>query len=116
MEEIILWISSFAVFSKVGLPAITEIIFTKIKEPKTSLWKSIWSWIIPITLTYVVWFIGKYYGIGFMVDYVVWWAPLIYGSVAAGLSNFSWMNIPWVKQFILNLLGKMPKEKQKNEE
>ena len=112
LTEITLWISTFILFATTGLPAITEFIYQQIAEPQTKFWKSFWSWLIPIILIYVVWFVGLQFGEGFLVDITLWWVPAIYGATAAAFSNFSWMNIPWIKEFVLKLLELLPKRKE----
>ena len=107
--EILVWIGSFWVFATVGVPTIIEFIYKKIASPKTKLWKSIWSWVIPIILTYIVWVAGFEFGIGFLVEYSVWWVPAIIGSFAAGIANYGWNNIPWIKELITQLIKLLPK-------
>lgn len=114
--DIIIWISGFWMFASVGIPAIIEFIFEKVKKPETSLWKSIWSWLIPILLTYGVWVAGIFFDIGFLVGYEIWWVPLIIGGFAALISNYAWMNVPWIKKAIIEIIALLPKTKTiKNE-
>lgn len=110
--DLLIWISTFWTFATVGVPTIIEFVFEKIKEPATSLWKSIWSWIIPITITYGVWAVGAFFNIGFLAGYEVWWVPAVIGGFAAGIANYSWENIPWVKEGITYIIGLLPKTKK----
>lgn len=111
--ELLTWVSSFWAFATLGVPAITEFIYEKIKEPETKLWKSIWSWLIPIILTYLVWVAGILFDIGFLIDYEIWWVPGVMGSIAAALSNYSWENIPWIKDAVIYVISLLPKKKTK---
>ncbi len=106
--DVLIWISGFWMFASIGVPAIIEFIYKKIKEPQTSLWKSIWSWLIPIILTYGIWFAGKFFEIGFLVGYEVWWVPLIMGGLAGLVSNYAWMNVPWIKEAIIQIIALLP--------
>ena len=112
MEEIIIIIGSFWSFSTIAVPFVIELIYEKIAEPQTKLWKSIWSWVIPIALTYVLWLVGIYFEIGYLVEYTVWWTPAIFGAISAGISNYGWNNIPWVKQMIIYIISLLPKFKK----
>jgi len=109
--NLLTWISTFWIFASVGVPAIIEFIYEKIKEPTTELWSSIWSWIIPIILTYGVWIVGLIFNIGFLSGYEVWWTPAVIGGFAAGISNYSWENIPWIKEAIKKIIDLLPKKK-----
>ena len=110
--QVMLWISTFVVFATTGLPVITEFIYQQIAEPQTKFWKSFWSWLIPIILMYAVWLVGIWFEIGFLTDVTLWWVPAVYGATAGAFSNFSWMNIPWVKEFVLRLLSELPRGKE----
>lgn len=110
--DLLIWISTFWMFATVGVPAIIEFIYEKIKEPATKLWKSIWSWVIPIAATYGVWVVGLVFNVGFLAGYEVWWVPGVIGGFAAGISNYSWENIPWLKEAITNLIALLPKTKK----
>jgi len=110
----ILWLTSFIAFSTAGLPFIIEFIFKKIKEPETKLWKSIWSWIIAIGATYVVWLIGIFFDFGFLVGYDLWWIPLIFGVFGSLFANYGWNNVPWIKNFIMEIIKLLPKTKKED--
>lgn len=111
MSDLIYKISTFLLFSSVAVPFIIEFIFLKIKEPQTTLWRSIWSWIIPIVASYAVWGVGMIFEVGFLVGVEEIWVPLIYGAVAAMFSNFAWTNICWIKEFIYQILERLPGRK-----
>lgn len=111
MTDVFIWISSFWMYSTVGVPAIIEFVYEKIKKPSTKLWKSIWSWVIPITATYIVWLVGLFYGIGFLSVYEAWWIPMLLGGFSAAISNYSWENIPWLKEAITNIIKLLPTKK-----
>jgi len=113
--EILVWIGSFWLFATVGIPTIIEFIYQKIAAPKTSVWKSLWSWIIPIGLTYVVWAVGILFEMGFLVGYEVWWVPGIMGALAAGIANYGWNNIPWMKEAIIYVISLLPKTREVEE-
>lgn len=113
--DVLIWISAFWMFASVGVPTIIEFIYEKIASPETKLWKSIWSWLIPIILTYGVWVAGKWFSVGFLVGYEVWWVPAIIGGLAAAVSNYSWTNIPWIKEAILQLIALLPKTRETEE-
>ncbi len=114
-SEILLWLSGFWALATVGIPFIIEFIYEKIAEPKTSLWKSIWSWILPIAGFYAAWVVGMWYEIGFLAEYEVWWVPGIMGATAAAISNFGWNNIPWLKTAIIELIKLLPKTRKKED-
>lgn len=111
-ETVLLWTSGFVVFSTVAVPTITEFIYEKIKKPTTKFWRSVWSWVIPISLTYVVWGIGRLFDVGFLADVLIWWVPFIFGAAAATISNYSWANIPWIKETIIAILDWLPKRSE----
>ena len=107
--DVMLWISSFWLLATIGIPFIIEFIYENIAKPKTSLWKSIWSWVIPITGFYIAWAAGQIGDIGFLAAYEVWWAPAIMGALAAGIANYGWDNIGWVKTVIKEIIKRIPK-------
>jgi hypothetical protein len=114
--EILLWLSSFWTLATVGIPFVIEFIYKKIVEPQTSLWKSIWSWAIPIIGFYVAWIVGTQFDIGFLAEYELWWTPAIMGAFAAAISNYGWNNIPWIKTAIINIIDLLPKTKKVEED
>lgn len=115
MENLELWLTSFIAFSTIGMPFIIEFVFTKIHEPSSSTLKSIWSWLIPVILAYVVWGAGVWFDVGFLAEYETWYAPLGYGVASGFFANLGWENVPWLKTAILHVLGMIPKTKEEEE-
>lgn len=113
---ILLWVSSFWLFATTAIPFIIEFIYEKIAKPQTKLWKSIWSWIIPIALFYVAWIVGTQFDIGFLAEYEVWWSVGVMGAIAAAISNFGWNNIEWLKTLIFKIIEYLPKFKEEPKE
>ena len=110
--EILLWLSGFWALATVGIPFIIEFIYEKITIPETSLWKSIWSWVIPIIGFYIAWIVGQQFDIGFLAEYDLWWTPAIMGALAAAIGNYGWNNIPWLKAAIIEIIKLLPKAKK----
>lgn len=113
--DVMLWLSSFWLLATIGIPFITEFIYENIAKPKTSLWKSIWSWLIPIAGFYVAWAAGQITDIGFLAEYDVWWSPAIMGALAAAISNYGWENVGWIKTAIKEIIKRIPKTYQEEE-
>lgn len=109
--EILNWIGGFWAFSSIGVPAIIEFIFTKIKEPATKTWKSIWSWAIPIILVYILWALGGLFGAGFLIGYELWWSVGLIGAFSALVANVTWTSTPWIKEAIIQIIALLPKFK-----
>ncbi len=111
-SEVLIWLASFWALATIGIPFVIEFIYEKIAKPKTSLWKSIWSWTIPILGFYVAWFAGKLFDVGFLVEYEIWWVPGIMGAIAALIANLGWNNVPWLKVAIIEIIKLLPKTRK----
>jgi hypothetical protein len=87
------------------LPWVIEF-WNRTFKPKTSKWKSRWSWIIPIVLHILAWFIAQLVKVGFLYE-VHWVSALFFGAWAATISNVNWNNVPWLKDLINDNLDKI---------
>jgi len=107
MEEIIIIIGTFWGFSTIAIPFLIEFIFEKIYKPDSKTWKSVISWVIPIVVVYGLWFLD----VGFVTDFGPIWTPAIIGALSAGVANYAWNDIPWVKDLINRIIEFLPKTK-----
>ena len=102
MEELktlyMLYFAAFSVFAGTTVPFIVQA-WLEFWKPETKVWKSIWSWIIPVTLGVAGWALGLIFQDGFLAG-LVWWHALIYGAWAAVMANVAWDNVPWLKELV----------------
>lgn len=108
MENIIIIIGTFWGFSTIAVPFIIEFIFEKIYKPSSKTWRSVMSWVIPIALTYGLWYLG----LGYLQEITIWWVPAILGALSAGVANYAWNDIPWIKDLINRIIEFLPKTKK----
>ena len=107
-EMYLLYFATFSVFSVTTMPFVVQA-WLEYWKPKTKLWKSIWSWIVPVALAMAAWGVGLFFKEGFLAD-LLWYQAAIYGAWAAVMANVAWDNVPWLKvivgQFFVWLLNK----------
>ena len=89
---------TFSVFAGTTVPFIVKA-WLEYWKPKTKLWKSIWSWIVPLVIGAAGWALGLIFQEGFLAG-LVWWHALIYGAWAAFMGNIAWDNVPWLKELV----------------
>ena len=99
-EQIALIIASIGTFATVAVPFVIELFFQKVYQPASKAMTSVLTFIISIALTYGVWFLGKWAGVGFLIDVTAAWHVLLWGIGIGFSANFSWVNIDWIKAII----------------
>jgi len=85
MEEI----KDFGFETFAALVAIIPIVVEILKglfKPAPGLWTQVFSWVVGMLLTFGVWLLGNFAGIGFLVN-VPWWLMLLNGFGACLASN-----------------------------
>ena len=96
-----LYFATFSIFAGTTVPFIVQA-WLEFVKPKTAVWKSIWSWIVPLVLGIAGWGLGLVFDGGFLAG-LVWWHALIYGAWAAVMANVAWDNVPWLKELVNQL-------------
>ncbi len=96
------YFAAFSVMAGVTVPIVVKA-WLEFWKPKTKVWRSIWSWIIPVAVGMVGWLLGVFiFKDGFLAN-LVWTDALIYGAWAAIMGNVAWDNVPWLKEIINQL-------------
>jgi len=99
-SDVLLWIAKYGTFATVGVPAVIELIFSKIYQPLNKTASSILTFVIALLSTFAVWLAGMWFDVGFLVDVTEYWHVIVYGLGAGLVANWTWVNIDWVKAII----------------
>lgn len=115
MDDVILWISSFTAFATLGVPFVIELIFSKIWQPEGKVQTSITTFIIAIACAFATWGAGAIFEVGFLVDREIL-DVLVVGFGAGLVSNWTWVNVEWVKAIVQIILGEKEPEEEDPEQ
>lgn len=97
-ELYMLYFAAFSVFSATTVPFVVKA-WLAFWKPKTKVWTSIWSWIVPVVLGMAGWGLGLLLKDGFLAN-LVWYHAVLYGVWAAVMANIAWENVPWIKELV----------------
>ena len=100
INDLLLWASSYGLFATMLVPFVIEFVFTNIYQPSTKFWNSIFTFVIAIVSTYIVYFVGILTNFGFLVEVTNHYLIITLGFGAGAIANWTWVNVEWVKAII----------------
>jgi len=95
------YFAAFSVFAGTTVPIIVKA-WLEFWKPKTKVWTSVWSWIVPLVIGVAGWALGLFFKEGFLAN-LAWHEAIIYGAWAAIMGNVAWDNVPWLKEVVNQL-------------